>query len=83
LDHASMGDGKNVSATKPVSNTTRKVLSQGERVDMPLYRVEDQSPGSTGEGPAIIEDPFFTCELLPGWKFEFAANKDILLSKIN
>lgn len=83
LGHASMGDGQIVDATKPTFNTTRSILSHEGRIDLPLYRVEDQSPGSTGEGPAIIEDPFFTCELLPGWKFEFAANKDILLSKIN
>ena len=61
----------------------RKLLNaDGSTQDMPIYRVEDQSPGAAGVGPAVIEQDFWTCKVLPGWSFEFTCNGDVLFNRI-
>jgi N-methylhydantoinase A/oxoprolinase/acetone carboxylase beta subunit len=64
-----------IAAMRTLSN------ADGSTADMPIYRVEDQTPGASGCGPAVIEEDFWTCKVLPGWSFEFTANGDVLLSK--
>jgi N-methylhydantoinase A len=60
---------------------TRRVLVDGERQDLPLYRVEDQAPGVGAEGPAVLEEAFFTCRIDAGWRFQINAAGDIALIK--
>ncbi len=58
----------------------RKILGDdGERADLPVYRVEDMKPGSSGEGPAIVEEAFFTCRVPAGWSFTADENLNIQL----
>ncbi len=58
------------------------VKANGSTENMPVYRVEDQAPGAIGAGPAVIEEDFWTCKVLPGWSFEFTENGDVLFHKI-
>lgn len=49
------------------------------RADIPLYRLEEMAPGMHGEGPAIIEEEYFTCRVLDGWRFVINENMDIVM----
>lgn len=49
--------------------------------DLPVHAVNDRSANLAGEGPAIIEEQFFTCRVEPGWKFKFISNGDVLLER--
>ena len=61
----------------------RRVLAPGAEVarDLPLYRVEDQKPGASAAGPAVLEEAFFTCRVDAGWTFTINQAGDILLQK--
>ncbi len=78
---ASAGEGSG-RAGPAVSRGTRRVLSaaQGWR-DLPVFRAEEQAAGASGEGPAIVEQAFFTCRIPRGWRFRFTANLDIVLDR--
>ncbi len=60
---------------------TRQVLVDGVRRDVPLYRVEDQTPGIGADGPAVLEEAFFTCRIDAGWRFQINAARYISLIK--
>lgn len=59
----------------------RKVLMAGEWRDLPLYRVEDQREGTSGHGPAVLEEAFFTCRVEAGWRFQCDRSGDIVLTR--
>ncbi|MCB0219228.1 MAG: hydantoinase/oxoprolinase family protein [Chrysiogenetes bacterium] len=82
IEHASF-EGANGAASAPaVADGTRKILDpSGNRAEVPLYPVQKQAPGAKADGPAILEDPYFTLRVLPGWRFEFTAGSDIVLSR--
>ena len=71
--------GASRSAAK--SAGTRKTLSDGQVAALPLYRAEDQASGAQGQGPAVLEEAFFTARIEKGWKFECNESGDILLTK--
>jgi N-methylhydantoinase A/oxoprolinase/acetone carboxylase beta subunit len=58
----------------------RRLWIGGERRDVPLYRVEEQSSGAAALGPAVLEEAFYTCRIEAGWCFEINSSGDILLS---
>ena len=37
--------------------------------------------GAEAINPAVLEEAFYTCRIDAGWRFEFNASGDILLSK--
>lgn len=79
--HASI-NGRFGQAAKPaVTRATRNVLLDGQRRDLPLYRVEEQPAGAAGQGPAVLEEAFFTCRIDSGWRFEINDAGDILLAR--
>jgi N-methylhydantoinase A len=48
---------------------------------LPLYRAADLAGGAAGEGPAVIEDDFFTAQIDAQWKFEINESGDLLLQR--
>jgi N-methylhydantoinase A/oxoprolinase/acetone carboxylase beta subunit len=81
LQHASLTgafDGKTHSAK---SFTKRSLRYAGKDLHAPLYKVEDQSPGAAANGPAVLEEAFFTCRIDAGWSFEINDAGDIRLRK--
>lgn len=64
-----------------VSNGTRRTVCGGQWQDLPLYRIEDQPPGVSAEGPCVLEEAFFTARVEAGWRFEINEAGDILLSR--
>jgi len=68
--------------TQPAKSTgTRQLLINGKTGDYPVYRVEDQPAGATAEGPAVLEEAYFSCRVDPGWSFEVNDNRDIILHR--
>lgn len=73
--------GRFGSTTKAaVAGGKRKTLSSGQLAELPLFKVEDQVGGCTGQGPCVLEDPFFTARIESGWRFEINEAGDILLT---
>jgi N-methylhydantoinase A/oxoprolinase/acetone carboxylase beta subunit len=61
---------------------TRLVLLSSRAQALPLYRVEEQRAGASAEGPAVLEEAFFTCRIDAGWRFELSNGGDILLTRV-
>ncbi len=59
----------------------RRVRAGALCADLPLYRTADQRGGGAAAGPAVLEDPFFTCRIDAGWGFEINMAGDILLRR--
>jgi N-methylhydantoinase A len=65
-----------------VEGTRRVMVEAGKYEDVPVIRLEDQGPGVTAQGPAIIEEAFFTGFIDPGWRLTVSGNNDLILEKI-
>lgn len=64
------------------SRLTRRVqTSVGTTQELPVYELDQLVPGCRGEGPAIIEDDYFTLPVGRGWRFRISANHDIELER--
>ncbi|HJV28748.1 MAG TPA: hydantoinase/oxoprolinase family protein [Aromatoleum sp.] len=60
----------------------RNVLTRGQgRIDVPVYKLSQLSPGDHAAGPAILEEDYFTCRVLDGWSFVISDAGDILLKR--
>ena len=71
-----------VKTSAAVASGTRNVqLDASGKTTIPLYRLADQSVGSHGVGPAIIEEDYFTCVVRPGWSFVVSSAGDIVLTQ--
>jgi len=80
LPHANLADAASSASHPAVAAGTRRVRSGIARIDVPVYLLADQQPGSTAHGPAIVEGPFFTARVLDGWNLQITAGGDILLT---
>lgn len=78
IEHYELQNETKLNEIEPVSIYEKDIFQSGNK--MPVYRFEDMEPGTTGIGPALIEDEYFTTRVLPNWKFNINENKDILLS---
>lgn len=82
IEHASFGGSRAAASSAPLADGTREILQpDGNRSNVPLFFVQKQMPGARASGPAILEDPYFTLRVLPGWDFEFTAGSDIVLTR--
>ena len=71
-----------VPTSAALPSATRHVLTRNEgRIDVPVYRLADLKVGDFAQGPAIIEEDFFTCKVLDGWTFVISDHQDILLNR--
>lgn len=68
-------------ATAAVSQGTRRVLVAAGSVDLPVYRAEALASGASADGPAVLEESYFTGRIDPGWRFQVNDAGDILLSR--
>lgn len=69
-------------ATAARPSGTRSVLfAKGARVEVPVYRLADMKPGDYAHGPAILEEDFFTCRVLEGWRLVVSEAGDVMLNR--
>jgi len=81
LPHPNLSADSPVTATMAPASGMRQVRSAADRVDaVPVHVLDELAPGDGGQGPAIIEGPFFTARVLPGWTFRATAAGDLLLA---
>lgn len=82
IHHAKLPARRSLEPVEAISTSVRSVKSAaGQRNSIPVYGVAEQSPGAVGEGPCVLEEDFWTCNVTPGWRFSFTENTDIVLSK--
>jgi N-methylhydantoinase A/oxoprolinase/acetone carboxylase beta subunit len=83
LQHVNIDTGDAVTARPAVPSGSRRVRSATDTVDeVSVYTLADQQPGAFAEGPAIVEGPFYTARVLPGWTFEVSGAGDLLLTDL-
>lgn len=81
LPHPTLPGNHEHSKSKAVAAGTRSVRSSADSVEqIPVYQLEEQAPGATAAGPAIVEGPFFTTRVPAGWELNVSAAGDLLLS---
>jgi N-methylhydantoinase A len=82
IEHFPMKKVGKLPNRKPRAVGMRQGLqSDGNVVDLPLYQLEKMKAGDAGEGPALIEESYFTCRILEGWSFKVNENKDIVIHR--
>lgn len=75
-----------IKASKPTATVeakiagTRSVLDEGGASQVPVYVLEDQPANAGGQGPAIVEGPFFTARVPEGWHFTVSDTGDLILN---
>jgi N-methylhydantoinase A len=70
-----------VTPRRPVCRSNREVRTSAQQVeDCRVYVLDEQEPGATGVGPAIVEGPFFTARVPSGWRFDITSNADLILT---
>ncbi len=60
---------------------TRRIAVNGSVAEVPLYRADLQAADATAQGPAVLEEPFYTCRVEARWRFAFGAGGDVLLTR--
>lgn len=64
-----------------VSSKSRKILRGGNFEEVPLYKAEEQPSGAVIDGPAVLEEAYYTSRIDSGWRIEFSDSGDILLTR--
>ncbi|MEH7483669.1 hydantoinase/oxoprolinase family protein, partial [Neobacillus drentensis] len=83
ISHFSFVDDAEIKNYNPSPCRMQSILQpSGQWRETPVFSFEKMVPGATGVGPALIEDPLFTCRVLDGWSFKVNANKDIFLQDV-
>ena len=81
LPHPNIKGGSPAQKSEAVTAGTRQVRSSATQIDtVPVYQLEEQEPGATASGPAIVEGPFFTARVPSGWTLDISAAGDLLLT---
>lgn len=81
LPHPTIAGGVPAAASAAVAAGSRQVRSTPTQIDSVLvYRLDDQKPGATASGPAIVEGPFFTARVPLGWTLTVSPAGDLQLT---
>lgn len=82
INHAEFAPAGGEARSPAVAQGLREVKVPGHgMMALPVYRIEEQASGASGEGPCILEEAYFTGRIGAGWRFEINANRDTLLTK--
>ncbi len=81
IRHMPLAIHKDVPDAPARTGGRRRVLYRGEWQALPLYRLEELAPGATANGPAIVEERFFTGRVDAGWRFAVTSNRDLRLTR--
>jgi len=81
ISHAQLAPKISLSpSAAEASGERRLVAADGTSQSVPVYQVEKQRAGAGGAGGAVLEEAFWTCSVPAEWRFDFTANRDIVLS---
>jgi N-methylhydantoinase A len=62
------------SGTRSVSDAA------GSANEVPVVEVARQQRGAEGEGPLVVEGPFFTMLVPPAWRLKVSGSGDLILT---
>ncbi len=85
IEHFNLGSADNKPAAEATTTRVRVVRLPAagnllaQRV--PLFRYEEIGPGQWGNGPAVVEDEYFTCFVPESGRFLINDNRDLVLNK--
>ena len=80
IDHATLEGGSEPSPQPAQIGSNRELVDpQGASHAVPVIAVEGQQPGAEGQGPAVLEEAFWTCSVPADWHYRFTGNGDIFL----
>jgi N-methylhydantoinase A/oxoprolinase/acetone carboxylase beta subunit len=65
-----------------VTSKSRRILRGENFEEVPLYKAEEQPSGAVIDGPAVLEEAYYTCRIDSGWRIEFSDSGDILLTHL-
>ncbi len=65
-----------------VSEQRCLLVAEDDYRNVPVYRLNEQTAGASAEGPAIIEEAFFTGFIEESWRVTVTGNNDLLLEKM-
>jgi len=83
LPHPSIDAGRPAEPSAAVAAGTRQVRSGAARIDpVSVYLLDEQVPGASATGPAIVEGPFFTARVPDGWQLVVSTAGDLLLTDL-
>ncbi|WP_104130217.1 hydantoinase/oxoprolinase family protein [Cryobacterium sp. N21] len=81
LPHPTIASGVPAAASAAVAAGARQVRSTSTQIDsVAVYQLDDQKPGATAAGPAIVEGPFFTARVPLGWTLTVSTAGDLQLA---
>ena len=81
LPHPEIANGAPAPASVAVAAGTRQVRSTPTQIDtVAVYHLDEQKPGATAAGPAIVEGPFFTARVPFGWTLTVSTAGDLQLA---
>ncbi|MGE4482755.1 hydantoinase/oxoprolinase family protein [Acidocella sp.] len=78
------GDARHVAITRKTqakASANRKVLTEAGRVALPVYSLGAMAAGDWAEGPAILEEDFFTARIPAGWLMTVSEAGDVILDR--
>ena len=79
MARAELPEIKPLHVLKPVIKGARTMWTPAnESKELPLVLSKNQQPGTSGQGPAVIEEPFWTCLVGESWSYTFTLNQDVL-----
>jgi len=82
IHHYDLKKGKAKKSLSAKRGGTRRILlASGARTEVPVYRLEELRPNMTAEGPALLEEAFFTCRVKEGWTMHVNENRDVFLRR--
>lgn len=55
--------------------------ANGLRAETPVYRLGDLRAGDFADGPAVLEEDYFTCRIPEGWRLVVSNLGDVLLTR--
>ena len=83
IQHFQLSDVGNESVHPAIVSEQRSLLvAEDDYRTVPVYRLDEQSAGASAEGPAIIEEAFFTGFIDESWRVTVTGNNDLLLEKM-
>jgi len=65
----------------PVADATRKIFSQGQWHQAPIYHIESLQPGHQVQGPAIVAEPTGTIVIEKNWSGRMTDRRHLVLEK--
>lgn len=80
LQHPAISASTPIGGVAATPDGERNLLGSQGISAAPVYVLENQPDSASGQGPAIVEGPFFTARVPEGWHFTVSNTGDLILN---